>query len=279
MRRNAFTLVELLVVIAIISILAALLLPSLKHAKQRAMVVACCSNMKQTLVGIEVYRADNNSTYPAVQEAPIDTAAKAYNAYYNARNAAGVEWVAKLAPNGLLNAGFRCTATLPEPSKATSTGNNLGSAPMWIFSGRHNPTDPVANAAPNKNRGWFLYFGPVPTFNAFGYVFDDANAIGNCYDPWASSCWGVPVFSNNPGIGNTVGNNELGRDNQVMRPLLGCPNIVFFSAPGDPNYIDTREPHMEQPFNNVYANQTTGFQVESRNWGYTDGHVQFYNTR
>lgn len=62
--RNGFTLIELLVVIAIIAILAAILLPVLAKAKERAKMIECLNNMKELQTAYLMYVHDNDDSLP-----------------------------------------------------------------------------------------------------------------------------------------------------------------------------------------------------------------------
>ncbi|HEU6449310.1 MAG TPA: prepilin-type N-terminal cleavage/methylation domain-containing protein [Verrucomicrobiae bacterium] len=122
-----FTLIELLVVIAIIAILAAILLPALAAAKQRAIRAQCMSNLHQMEVSLFIYTGESNDKLPV-----WDTAAK--------------HWVWDLSDNvadQMINSGmtkktFYCPGTSLRFDDSLNWGNTATGSSLWNYaSGYH----------------------------------------------------------------------------------------------------------------------------------------------
>jgi len=154
MKQKGFTLIELLVVIAIIAILAAMLLPALSQAREKARRASCMSNLKQWAVTFNMYCDDYNNYYP-------DCSAECF-ADMGGGNTADALYP-ETVPNGILatlsvdysmpKAMFWCPANSYRAAGIGSGGNytsrsnartNIGY--FLIAGGRTNQTDSYFNS-------------------------------------------------------------------------------------------------------------------------------------
>jgi prepilin-type N-terminal cleavage/methylation domain-containing protein/prepilin-type processing-associated H-X9-DG protein len=171
---KGFTLIELLVVIAIIAILAAMLLPALASAKQKAWRAACTSNLKQIGVGIIMYATDNNDFLPQSGWKNCTSSGNPWQTYEACRVTPGTATITE-GPYNLGLLFFTKLISNPKVFYCPSLGQ-AGAKGTYDYYTYFNgiwpstpPTDPSGAVEDNVRTGYNYYPQPKATELVQGY--------------------------------------------------------------------------------------------------------------
>ena len=143
--RKGFTLVELLIVIAIIAMLASMLLPALRNAREKAKRSVCISNLRQTGMALLMYAQDYNGNFPTFDTWHWD-------------------------PGAMKNEAGRCNVGLLEPNYISDY--DIFYCPSWLW--RYNPN---SNWDTFSTATGYQYWGAWPGLNRDGINSTPGKAV------------------------------------------------------------------------------------------------------
>ena len=258
-QRSGFTLIELLVVIAIIAILAAMLLPALASAKQKAFRIQCTSQMKQLGLGMILFAGDHNDILPPDGYGYNNNLQVSWDSYIN-------RYIGGTASDAQLTAAVLDPTKLPKILRCPA--DKIVITGYGTYDSRRSYAMNWAGPGSNQRD---LALGLPPAQYGTGVWWSEPSSSQPNWDPpgYKSTVVqdnsGTMILAELPSGYNLAGN---------VYPFLAGPGPTRPAGAPSDYYIQTTSPGSAASL--AYGNASYGLHSKRFNYLFYDGHVQTF---